>query len=289
MRNLFFKKKQQTDNMEKVFVNRDLGAEVAFYNGNYSIAIAAANKWIIPLMHKFEMPVSISDINNIMATGIRDTFIDEIVRKRANGTIWPSDWKRYQADAEHYFSAALLEVIENGQRIKMFEAEYERCLADYQARINTAIDERNNTRYDADITELNHKISSLNASISKMEASHSGNRKEVIEDEKRDFENMVEAKPVLGMALDYLKIENGILVYDKEKVEKHFAVYAETEQEIKLIEKVKQLSALINEVYGNQFGAIQESFYLFFSVSNGRVIINPELQKGTIQKYAKNL
>lgn len=287
MKNPFKKNKTTTKIMEKVLLNRDLSAEMYFYNGRHSMAVTAANKWIIPLMHKFEMPVSVKSIDEVFAGNVRGTFLDAIIRKKVNGVLWPSEWKRYQSEAEHVLDAALLEIIEQGERMKAFETEYNGYLSEYQNKIRE-IEQKLERGYNV---ELNQKKTALYTSIAKTEASRDRQRHEHIEDEKRDFENMVEAKLTLGMARGFVILDNDRLVYDKDAVEKRFAVYADTEQEIKLLDKVKQLAALINEVYGTQFFEPATAFYHFFSINkdNGRVVVKPDLEKETLVKYAKDI
>ena len=291
MKNPFKKNKPIIKSMEKVLVNRDLSAELNFYNDRHSIAIGAANKWIIPLMLKFEIPVSVEAINEIMTVNVRDAFIDAIIRKKDKDILWPSDWNRHKSEAEHVLDAAVTELIEQGKRLKAFETEYEGYLANYQNQINAAKRELERVYNGDRVIELNQKIDSIHSSIANTESSKNRRRREIIEDEKRDFNDMVEAKLTLGMARNFVKIENNRLDYDKEEVEKRFAIYADTEQEIALLDKVKHLAELINEVYGSQFAEPKTAFYHFFSVSsdNGRVIINPEIKKETLIKYAKEI
>ena len=287
MKNPFKKNKPIIKSMEKVLVNRDLSAELNFYNDRHSIAIGAANKWIIPLMLKFEIPVSVEAINEIMAGNVRDAFIDAIIRKKVNDVLWPSDWKRYQSEAEHVLDAALTELIEQGERLKAFEAEYKGYLLDYQNQINAANRELEKIYNGDRVVELNQKINTIHLSIAKTESIRDRKRRELIEDEKRDFNDMVEAKLTLGMARNFVKIENNRLDYDKEEVEKRFAIYADTEQEIALLDKVKHLAELINEVYGGNFPGPRAAFYLFFSINDGRVTISNDITKQSIQEFAK--
>ena len=233
------------------------------------------------------MPVCVKAIDEIFAGNVRDAFLDAIIRKKVNGVLWPSEWKRYQSEAEHVLDAALLEIIEQGERMKAFEAEYNGYLSEYHNKIRE-IEQKLERGYNV---ELNQKKTALYTSIAKTEASRDRQRHEHIEDEKRDFDNMVEAKLTLGMARSFVKLDNDRLVYDEEAVEKRFAVYADTEQEIKLLDKVKQLAALINEVYGTQFFEPTTAFYHFFSINkdNGRVVVKPDLEKETLVKYAKDI
>ena len=274
--------------MEKVFVNRDIDAETNFYNGPYNTAISAANTWVIPLMQKFEIPVSVLEIKNILNVGVRDYFLDTIVRKKSNSTIWPSEWKKCQTDAENEFNSIISQIIENGQRVKAFEAAYKKGLADYEKEIASLQTKRGYARYEEEIRQINYKIEIKYNSVSRMESNYQSNRRELIEDEKRYFDNMIEEKPVLGMAIDFVKIEGGALVYDKEKVEKHFAVYAKTEKEVELLNNVKQLAILMNKVYGSSFPGTQVAFYQFFRFNDGKIIISPEIKNETLNKYIKN-
>lgn len=287
MKNPFKKNKPIIKSMEKVLVNRDLSAELNFYNDRHSIAIGAVNKWIIPLMLKFEIPVSVKAIDEIMTVNVRDAFIDAIIRKKVKDILWPSDWNRHKSEAEHVLDAAVTELIEQGERLKAFETAYEGYLANYQNQINAAKRELERVYNGDRVVELNQKIDSIHSSIAKTESNRNSRRREIIEDEKRDFNDMVEAKLTLGMARNFVKIENNRLYYDKEEVEKRFAIYADTEQEIALLDKVKHLAELINEVYGGNFPGPRAAFYLFFSNNDGRVTISNDITKQSIQEFAK--
>lgn len=273
--------------MEKVFISRNEWAESSFYT-KHANALSIANAWIIPLMQKFGVAVNFNSINDYLRANTRDLFIDEIIRSKVKGVLWPAEMKRHQAEAEKAFDKALLEVIEDGDRIKNHEAEYDKARQDYEDKKRELTEQRENTFAQARKDEISREISSISEFVARLDTNAAVNRREIIEDEKRSFQQAAEETHNLEPIRDYIKFERGKIEFDEQKVIAKFAVYADNKKEVKLYEKVKQLADLINEVYGGQFEGVT-AFYHFFSVRNGRVIVSPEIRKDTLEKYAKNM
>ncbi|MBQ8047030.1 MAG: hypothetical protein IJ196_03800 [Prevotella sp.] len=273
--------------MEKVFINRNEWAESRFYT-KHANALSIANVWIIPLMQKFGVAVNFNSINDYLGANTRDLFIDEIIRSRVKGVLWPAEMKRHQAEAENTFDKALLEVIESGDRIKNHKAEYDKARQDYEDKKRELAEQRENAFAQARKDEITREISSISEYVARLDINEAESRREIIEDEKRAFQQAAEEAHNLEPIRDYIKFEGGKIEFDEQKVIAKFAVYADNKKEVKLYEKVKQLAALINEVYGGQFG-VPTAFYHFFSVRDGRVIISPEIKKEILEKYAKNM
>lgn len=274
--------------MEKAFINRDEWAESRFYT-KHNNALSIANKWIIPLMQKFNVAVNFNAINDYLGANTRDLFIDEIIRNKVKGILWPAEMKRHQTEAEKVFDKTLLEVIEQGDRYKSQEAEYDKARQDYEKRLKELSEQQANTFAQARIEEINREISDIGTFISRLESNAATNRREIIEDEKRAFSSIAEETYSLEPARDFIKIEGGEIIFDEKKVAAHFAVYADNKKQAKLIERVKQLATAFNDVYGDQFPGVQVGFYNFLCVRNGRVEISPEIKKGVLEKYANNI
>ena len=275
--------------MEKVLINRNLWAESRFYNDSDK-AVCVANEWIIPLMEKFGLPVSVEAIGTALMRDIREYFTDEIIRKRSGGkALMPGEQKQYQADAEKEFKAALDEVIKESAAMSLHETEYNKALADYQARINALNAKIAKSRLDGEIEACRHEISDINGFINRLEVNTRQNREQLAEDKKRAFDRIKGENYAMGAAVNFVKLDKGQLVYDKDAVSRAFAVYARNPKEVKLFDKVKQLADLINEVYGNQFYGPQSAFYRFFEVKDGRVVVSSEIRQESIALLSNNI
>ena len=103
------------------------------------------------------------------------------------------------------------------------------------------------------------------------------------------YRQEAEEKHLLSFATGFLILDSDTLQFDRAKVAATFGVYADTAQEVALLDKLKQLAALTNEIFGKEYPGAQVAFSAFFEMENGKVILSKNIKKETLSEYAKNM
>jgi hypothetical protein len=283
---LFSNKKEP---VSKVFVNRNEDAEMHFYN-KYARGVSFANSFIIPLLKEFGTEIAIDNILDYQKGDTRDRFIDLLIGKKTNGRILPAELKRLQDIANKEFDEALEKVIKQGKRYTATLESQAAFRKKYDGKISSLQSEM--LRYGEQSPRYNEAQKEINETcdhISKFEGSSRNELKRVIEDEKVYFAQEAEEKHLLSFATGFLILDSDTLQFDRAKVAATFGVYADTAQEVALLDKLKQLAALTNEIFGKEYPGAQVAFSAFFEMENGKVILSKNIKKETLSEYAKNM
>ena len=283
---LFSNKKEP---VSKVFVNRNEDAEMHFYN-KYARGVSFANSFIIPLLKEFGTEIAIDNIIDYQKGDTRDRFIDLLIGKKTNGRILPAELKRLQDIANKEFDEALEKVIKQGRRYTATLESQAAFRKKYDDKISSLQSEM--FRYGEQSPRYNEAQKEINETydhISKFEGSSRNELKRVIEDEKVYFAQGAEEKHLLSFATGFLILDSDTLQFDRAKVAATFGVYADTAQEVALLDKLKQLAALTNEIFGKEYPGAQVAFSAFFVMENGKVILSKNIKKETLSEYAKNM
>ena len=283
---LFLNKKEP---VSRVFVNRNEDAEMSFYN-KYARGVGFANSFIIPLLKKFGAEITIDVILDYQRGDTRDRFIDLLIGQKTSGRILPAELKRLQDIANKEFDEALEKVIKQGKHYTatlesqaVFRKKYDDKISGLQSEMLRCGEQSH--RY----SEAQLEINETYGHISKFEGSSRNELKRVIEDEKSYFTQDAEEKHLLSFATGFLVFDGDTLQFDRAKVAATFGVYAETAQEVALLDKLKQLAALTNEIFGKKFPGAQVAFSAFFEMENGKIILSQNIKKETLSEYAKNM
>lgn len=283
---LFSNKKEP---VSRVFVNRNEDAEMSFYN-KYARGVSFANSFIIPLLKEFGAEIAINTILDYQKGDTRDRFIDLLIGKKTNGRILPAELKRLQDIANKEFDEALEKVIKQGRRYTATLESQAAFRKKYDDKISSLQSEM--FRYGEQSPRYNEAQKEINETydhISKFEGSSRNELKRVIEDEKVYFAQGAEEKHLLSFATGFLILDSNTLQFDRAKVAATFGVYADTAQEVALLDKLKQLAALTNEIFGKKYPGAQVAFSAFFEMENGKIILSQNIKKETLSEYAKNM
>ncbi len=274
--------------VSRVFVNRNEDAEMHFYN-KYARGVSFANSFIIPLLKEFGAEITTNVILDYQKGDTRDRFLDLLIGQKTNGRILPAELRRLQDIANKEFDEALEKVIKQGRRYTAtlesqaaFRKKYDDTVSSLQSEMRRF---PQGVRYE----EAKEKLNDTYGFISRFEESSRNELKRVIEDEKRYFSEGAEEKHLLSFATGFLVFNGNTLQFDQAKVAATFSVYAETAQEIALFDKLKQLAALTNEIFGKKYPGAQVAFSAFFEMENGKIILSQNIKKETLSEYAKNM
>ena len=202
----------------------------------------------------------------------------------------PAELKRLQDIANKEFDEALEKVIKQGRRYTATLESQAAFRKKYDDKISSLQSEM--FRYGEQSPRYNEAQKEINETydhISKFEGSSRNELKRVIEDEKVYFAQGAEEKHLLSFATGFLILDSDTLQFDRAKVAATFGVYADTAQEVALLDKLKQLAALTNEIFGKEYPGAQVAFSAFFEMENGKVILSKNIKKETLSEYAKNM
>ena len=281
---LFSNKKEPV----RVFVNRNEDAEMHFYN-KYARGVSFANSFIIPLLKEFGAEIAINTILDYQKGDTRDRFIDLLIGKKTNGRILPAELRRLQESADKEFDKALEKVITQGEHYTATLKSQATARKKYDDTVSSLQSEMRRFPQGVRYEEAKGKLNDTYGFISRFEESSRNELKRVIEDEKRYFSEGAEEKHLLSFATGFLVFNGNTLQFDQAKVAATFSVYAETAQEIALLDKLKQLAALTNEIFGKKYPGAQVAFSAFFEMENGKIILSQNIKKETLSEYAKNM
>lgn len=274
--------------VSRVFVNRNQVAEMQFYN-KYTGGVDFANKYIIPLLKEFGADITIETILDYQKGDTRDRFLDLLISKKASARILPAELKRYLDEAGKEFDAALLKIIKQGYRVTATKERQAEERKNYQNKINSLNLELERTRLSGSRDEINRKIDEVYGFIRNHEVRCSREIEDITKDEQRYFGMLSEEKHNLSFASSFLFLDGDTVQIDKAKVTATLGVYASTPQEIALLDKLKQLAALTNEIYGNEYPGALAGFCTFFISDKGKVVLKSDIEKESLVKYAKNM
>ena len=282
---LFSNKKEP---VSKVFVNRNEDAEMHFYN-KYARGVGFANSFIIPLLKEFGAEITTNVILDYQKGDTRDRFLDLLIGQKTNGRILPAELRRLQDIANKEFDEALEKVIKQGRRYTATLESQAAFRKKYDDTVSSLQSEMRRFPQGVRYKEAKGKLKDTYDLISRFEESSRNELKRVIEDEKRYFSEGAEEKHLLSFATGFLVFNGDTLQFDQAKVAATFSVYAETAQEIALLDKLKQLAALTNEIYGNAYPGAIAAFCTFFIADQGKVVLKSDIKKEDLVKYAKNM
>ena len=282
---LFSNKKEP---VSKVFVNRNEDAEMHFYN-KYARGVSFANSFIIPLLKEFGAEITTNVILDYQKGDTRDRFLDLLIGQKTNGRILPAELRRLQDIANKEFDEALEKVIKQGRRYTATLESQAAFRKKYDDTVSSLQSEMRRFPQGVRYKEAKGKLKDTYDLISRFEESSRNELKRVIEDEKRYFSEGAEEKHLLSFATGFLVFNGDTLQFDQAKVAATFSVYAETAQEIALLDKLKQLAALTNEIYGNAYPGAIAAFCTFFIADQGKVVLKSDIKKEDLVKYAKNM
>lgn len=281
---LFSNKKEP---VSRVFVSRNEDAEMRFYS-KFTRGVAFVNNFVIPLLKEFGAEITTNVILDYQKGDTRDRFLDLLIGQKTNGRILPAELRRLQESADKEFDKALEKVITQGEHYTAtlesqaaFRKKYDDTVSSLQSEMQRF---PQGVRYE----EAKGKLKDTYDFISRFEESSRNELKRVIEDEKRYFSEGAEEKHLLSFATGFLVFNGNTLQFDQAKVAATFSVYAETAQEIALLDKLKQLAALTNEIYGNAYPGAIAAFCTFFIADQGKVVLKSDIKKEDLVKYAKN-
>ena len=269
---------------ERMFLHRDESAERNFIS-DYQTSLNRANKWIIPIMKKCGIPITKDDVIQFsVALDLRKAIADYLTRKSLEGT-----------------EADLIKAMDIHKREETRYDEKIKELINDKAENKIQIDaERVRSKKDSDSDFFIRAGVKIRKFLSKDEILSTFPEKKSIyvkdlENEYQDISVTPEQNLKLHISQcklvscrDFLLLDGETLKFDDIKMQDKFAVYAEGKNEIKLIEKLKQLANLTNEIYGEDFYNSAFAFNIFFKQTKDGVKINPDIEKKRIIEYSKN-
>lgn len=287
-------KKSETGNKvsAKVFVNRNEIKE-NFLKNYFGSIVGIVNGWIIPLMKQFNIEVTFDNITDYIGEDIKSLFIDTLIIRKENGAfVPPTKHKQMYAETEKDFEKALLEVITNSPKIKGMKQSNEQATKDYESKIKECraiLAEDDYVGNKARKEKAQTDLALYNNLFLKVTSTGIENIKHEIECEKENFANTkVEVNRLKGQK-GWFNLTDDELSFNEEVIIKASAVYADTPQEIALLDKLKQLAALTNEIYGNEYPGALAGFCTFFITDKGKVVLKSDITKDALVKYAKNM
>ena len=276
------------DPVNRVFVNRNEDAEMHFYS-KFTRGVVFVNNFVIPLLKEFGAEITTNVILDYQKGDTRDRFLDLLIGQKTNGRILPAELRRLQESADKEFEKALEKVITQGEHYTATLKSQATARKKYDDTVSSLQSEMRRFPQGVRYEEAKEKLNDTYGFISRFEESSRNELKRVIEDEKRYFSEGAEEKHLLSFAAGFLVFNGDTLQFDQAKVAATFSVYAETAQEIALFDKLKQLAALTNEIYGNAYPGANAAFYTFFTDDQGKVVLKSDIKKDALVKYAKNM
>ena len=282
---LFSNKKEPVN---RVFVSRNEDAEMRFYS-KFTHGVVFVNNFVIPLLKEFGAEITTNVILDYQKGDTRDRFLDLLIGQKTNGRILPAELRRLQESADKEFDKALEKVITQGEHYTAALKSQATARKKYDDTVSSLQSEMRRFPQGVRYEEAKEKLNDTYGFISRFEESSRNELKRVIEDEKRYFSEGAEEKHLLSFATGFLVFNGNTLQFDQAKVAATFSVYAETAQEIALLDKLKQLAALTNEIYGNAYPGAIAAFCTFFIADQGKVVLKSDIKKEDLVKYANNL
>lgn len=276
------------DPVNRVFVNRNEDAEMHFYS-KFTRGVVFVNNFVIPLLKEFGAEITTNVILDYQKGDTRDRFLDLLIGQKTNGRILPAELRRLQESADKEFEKALEKVITQGEHYTATLKSQATARKKYDDTVSSLQSEMRRFPQGVRYEEAKEKLNDTYGFISRFEESSRNELKRVIEDEKRYFSEGAEEKHLLSFAAGFLVFNGDTLQFDQAKVAATFSVYAETAQEIALFDKLKQLAALTNEIYGNAYPGAIAAFCTFFIADQGKVVLKSDIKKEDLVKYAKNM
>ena len=270
---------------ERIFLHRDKESEMLFIN-DYLSSLNRANKWVIPIMKKFGIPITLdSVIEYSIANDLRKAVVDYSTRKALDG-----------------IDADLVRAIDiNNQNKVNYDQGLKELIASF-AEIEVKKErEMIENKKDSDSDFFFKGGVKIRKYLSKEHILGLLPEKKIIHTRKleEEYENIAVtaeqnfrlrvSQCKLASSRDFLILDGETLKFDDIKIQDKFAVYAEGKNEIKLIEKLKQLANLTNEIYGENFYNSDFAFNIFFKQTKDGVKINPDIKKKDITAYSKNV
>ena len=274
--------------VSRVFVNRNEDAEMRFYN-KFTHGVVFVNNFVIPLLKEFGAEITTNVILDYQKGDTRDRFLDLLIGQKTNGRILPAELRRLQESADKEFDKALEKVIIQGEHYTATLKSQATARKKYDDTVSSLQSEMRRFPQGVRYEEAKEKLNDTYGFISRFEESSRNELKRVIEDEKRYFSEGAEEKHLLSFAAGFLVFNGDTLQFDQAKVAATFSVYAETAQEVALLDKLKQLAALTNEIYGNAYPGAIAAFCTFFIADQGKVVLKSDIKKDALVKYASNL
>ncbi len=274
--------------VNRVFVNRNEDAEMHFYS-KFTRGVVFVNNFVIPLLKEFGAEITTNVILDYQKGDTRDRFLDLLIGQKTNGRILPAELRRLQESADKEFDKALEKVITQGEHYTATLKSQATARKKYDDTVSSLQSEMRRFPQGVRYEEAKGKLNDTYGFISRFEESSRNELKRVIEDEKRYFSEGAEEKHLLSFATGFLVFNGDTLQFDQAKVAATFSVYAETAQEVALLDKLKQLAALTNEIYGNAYPGANAAFYTFFTADQGKVVLKSDIKKDALVKYASNL
>ena len=274
----------------RVFVNRNIMAEEMLKN-RFIEQVSIVNMWIIPLMKQLNIEVTFESVVGYVGENIKSLFIETLIMRDVNeGYILPTKYKQLYTEKEKEFEAALLEVINNSLPIRSQKRDNETAQTLYERKIKECeaiIAQETTLGNEADKYEAQRKLMAYKSSLSRVQST------EKIQDK---IKSQVEEFSLLSFKVNLLKNQSGWfkltdneLCFDEETIIAACAVYAETPQEVELLNELQQLADSMNEIYGANYPGALAAFCTFFEVEKGKVVLKSDIQKDAIERYAKNM
>lgn len=253
---------------KRMFLHRDEGAERGF-KSDYITSLSRANKWIIPIMKKFGIPITLDSVIEYSVAGdLRKAVVAYLTRKCLNGI---------DADLMTAIDIHKTQETRYNETIKRLIDG----LVQKEVEESRSLFEKGKHDYAFSLIETNKRCSILERKLEEYEDA-------VVTPEQNFRLHVSQCK--LGSARNFLILNDETLEFDDAKIQEKCNVYAEGESEIRLIEKLQLLANLINEIYGKSFNPIYDlSRCTFFEFSKDGVKINSEIKKDEIILYSKNI
>lgn len=271
---------------ERIFLHRDREAETLF-ESNYLSSLHRANKWIIPIMKKFGISITLDTIIEYsIAKDLRKAVVEYLTRKALDGM-----------DAD-----LMLAIDINNRKKDLYDEKIKELISDF-AEIETEKERKMIlAKKDSDsdfiirggerIRKYLSKEDTLSM-LSEKKTVHTNRIKEEYEDisvtPEQNFKlHVLHSK--LAQIRGLLILSRETLEFDNAKIQEKFTVYAEGENEIKLVEKLERLADLINEIYGRNFYNSSFAFDIFFNYDEkSGVKIRTDVEKKRLAEYSKNI
>lgn len=292
MKNPLKKNESESTAFAKVLVNRNTFAEdrIKSYFGD---VVEIANEWIIPLMKQLQIEVTFENVAEYVGEDIKSLFIDTLIMRKTNGAfVPPTKYKQLYGELEQDFETALNSVIANSPYIQRLKQENAQATAKYQDKVTEcektlAEEEFIGNRGEKERAKKELPLNrSLLQRVTTDGVEYINNQ---IESRKQAFSFVSIDKNPLKSQKEWFKMVGETIAFDDEKIMRATAIYAETPKEVALIEKLRQLAALTNEIYGKEYPGPLRAFCTFFTTDNGKVVLKPDISKGAIEEYAKNI
>jgi hypothetical protein len=271
---------------ERIFLRRDREAETQF-ESDYLSSLYRANKWIIPIMKKFGIPITLdSVIEYSVAKDLRKAVVDHLTRKALDGM--DADLMRAidinNREKDHY-----------DEKIKELIRDFAEIETEKERKMILAKKDSDSDFFTIGGEKIRKYLSKedILSLLSEKKIRHTNRIREEYEDisvtPEQNF-NLHVSHSKLAQIRGLLILSRETLEFDNAKIQEKFTVYAEGGNEIKLVEKLKRLADLINEIYGKDFYNSSFAFDIFFNYDEkSGVKIKSDVEKKRLVEYSKNI